>query len=110
MKERIENQDEDSKNEPLDLSKTALDLTQRLKTEQKSDNKPVTKRGRKRKKSLEKKQIQKTVFRCDYPGCRKTFSESELLHHHEKEDHKSLSSDGRSRYERRCKGNLFYKL
>lgn len=102
--------DNNSKNEPLDLSKTALDLTKGQKIEKTVENKTPAKRGRKRIKSLEKKPIQKTVFRCDYPGCRKTFLELELLHQHEKGDHKNLSSDCRSRYERRCKGNLYYKI
>lgn len=88
----------------------AIDLTMKSSNKQKTENRIPGKRGRKRKKSVENKIIHKTIFRCDYPGCRKTFPDSDGLHEHEKETHKTETTDGRSRYERRCKGNLYYKL
>ncbi|XP_054152402.1 zinc finger protein GLI2-like [Oppia nitens] len=103
--------------QPLDLSKNGPNVihdyqnkSKRIDIKSKSVEKSVSKRGRKRKKSIEKKLLSKTVYRCDYPGCRKTFTESDVLKQHEKETHNTSSCDGRQRYGRSCKGNLFYKI
>lgn len=94
----------------------ALDLTMKSKqnkdkSEDVKQKKP--KRGRpknKHKKEGKSKDSTKKSFRCDYPGCRKTFDTNELLKEHEKETHKTLNVEHRARYERRCKGNLYYKM
>ncbi|CAG2103670.1 unnamed protein product [Medioppia subpectinata] len=112
-KDKSVNQDIDSdmKCEPLDLSKTGSKLINETNKSLETKSKTPSKRGRKRKEeSISEKKVSVHVFRCDYPGCRKTFTVSDLLKDHERDAHNTPAIDGRSRYGRRCKGNLYYKL
>jgi len=95
--------------EPLDLSKSS-DSNKEIKKEEKVETIKTPKRRGRKSKSLQKTITKTQVHRCDYPGCRKTFPNSDSLKEHDNDTHKSSSADGRSRYERRCKGNLYYKI
>lgn len=84
------------KNDPKTESTTDIDKNSKTNSKKSKPGKPP-------KKSIDK------IFRCDFPGCRKTFPSFDALKEHENETHKT-SDGGRSRYERRCKGNLYYKI
>ncbi len=87
----------------MDLSKNS----DSNKDEKKESTKSTKQKSNKK---TPKEKISKTIYRCDYPGCRKTYALKDTLKEHEKEAHKTIANSGRSRYNRRCKGNLYYKI